>query len=95
MQEYTILIQNGQAKPYTLHVFNDFDTCYCKLLEMIHTDKVKKEYYVINDFYQNEYVPFLPNLTKYTIKVRNVSEWQTYSKSKHDAPHLNKVINLF
>ena len=96
MKEYTILIQNGNAKPFTLHTFNDFELCYCKLLEMINTDKVRKEYYVLNDFYKNEYVPFLNNITKYTIKVRDVSEWEIYSEKKNTTQSSSKkVINLF
>ena len=95
MKESTILLQNGNAKPYTLHVFHNFDSCYCKLLEMINTDKVQKEYYVLNDFYKNEYMPFLPNITKYTIQVRDVTEWEIYSTEKHSLKTTKKIINFF
>ena len=98
MKEYTIIIQHGKGKPFSLHTFNNFDLCYCKLLEMINTPKVNMEYYVLNDFFKNEYTPFVDNITKYTIKVRNVSEWETYSQIKHSynqERNLNNVINLF
>ena len=96
MQEYTILIQKGKGHPYTLYTYNDFDVCYAKLLDMINTPKVNMEYYVLNDFYKNEYIPFIDNITKYTIKVRNVSEWETYSEKKHSHNlKRNNVINLF
>ena len=98
MKEYTIIIQHGKGKPFSLHTFNNFDLCYCKLLEMINTPKVNMEYYVLNDFFKNEYTPFVDNITKYTIKVRNVSEWETYSQTKHSYNqelNRNNVINLF
>ena len=96
MKEYTIIIQHGKGKPFSLHTFDNFDLCYGKLLEMIHRPKVHMEYYVMNDFFNNKYVPFVDNITKYTIKVRNVSDWETYSQVKHSYNHKrNNVINLF
>ncbi len=95
MKEFTIVIQHGKARPFTLHSFDNFESCYGKLLEMINIDKVNKEYYVVNDFYKNEYVPFLHDITKYTVKVRNVSEWEVYSKEKHHIEQTSKIINLF
>lgn len=95
MQEYTIVIQHGSARPFTLHTYNSFEICYSSLLQMIHTNTVKREYYVQNDFYKNTYTPFLPNITKYTIKVRKVSEWEIYSKEKHKIEKTNNIINIF
>ena len=63
MKEYTIIIQHGKGKPFSLHTFNNFDLCYCKLLEMINTPKANMEYYVVNDFFKNEYTPFIDNIT--------------------------------
>lgn len=91
MLEYTIVIQKGKGRPYSLHTFDNFNACYCKLLEMIKTPKVNMEYYVLNDFYKNEYIPFIDNITKYTIKVRNVSEWEIYSEEQTS----DNIIRLF
>ena len=99
MKEYTIIIQHGKAKPFSLHTFNDFDACYFKLLDMINTPKTNMQYYVLNDFYNNEYPPFIDNITKYIVKVRNVSEWEIYSNSKNSNKRKegssNKIIDLF
>ncbi len=88
MEEYRIIVQKGKGKPYSLWSFSNFNDCYMKLLEITsnHSNMVNKEFYVNNDFWNNKYQPFLPNITFYTVECRNVSKWETYkekSKSKN------------
>lgn len=95
MKEYTIIVQYGSGKPFQLYTYNSFESCYCALLSIINTNRSKKEYYVINDFYKNEYTPFLKDITKYTIKVRDVTEWEIYSNNMKKIQSQEKIINLF
>lgn len=97
MKEYRIVVQKGNCRPYSLWTFKTFDDCYIKLLELINLQSmnVKKEYYVINNFFDNQYVPFLNDITKYTIECREVTEWRKYEKEKRHNKSTNKVISLF
>lgn len=97
MLEFRIVTQHGNARPFSLWTFNSFEACYCKLYEFIQDKKthVSPEYYVINDFYDNEYPPFLNDITKYKIECREVENWELYSKNKKKKQTTPKVVNLF
>ena len=94
--EYRLVIQNGNAKPYSLSTFDNFYDCYCQLLSMISMQSrwIHNEYYVLNDFYKNEYPPFLKDIRKYKIEVREVGTWRIYS-SKDKKRNNEKVGDLF
>lgn len=99
MEEYRIVVQNGSGKPYSVWTFDNFDSCYYKLLDMIRSQCTwsNKEYYVFNDFYNNEYPPFV-NARKYTIEHRKVSDWKIYKEKKQKNKNSNsngKIVNLF
>ena len=91
-EEYRIVIQQGGGKPYSLWTFKSFNECYAQLIELIQnqTKNVKKEYYVTNDFFKNEFQPFYNGITKYTIQKRKVNEWETYTKSKEEKAQKEK-----
>ena len=94
MQEYRIIRQNGTGKPFSLWTYNSFETCYCKLLELIVdcSSCVHKDYYVFNDFYKNE---FFPSATyKFKVEYRQVGEWQTYEEEKQQRKN-NKIIKIY
>lgn len=97
MKEFRIVVQNGKAQPYSLWTFQTYEACYLKLIELINDKKksVKNEYYVINDFWKNEFDPFYADITKYKVEVREVKEWQTFGKKIKYNHNDNKVINLF
>lgn len=83
MLEYRIVEQHKKGKEYSLWSFYSFNECYSKLLEMIENQKkcVSNKYYVCNDFYDNEYEPFFEDLTKFTIQVREVTNWKDYKEN--------------
>ena len=91
MLEFRIIEQIGDSKPFSLWYFKTYEQCYLKLLELIDDcrDTVKKEYYVLNEFYKNEHPPFLSNIRKFKIECREVEEWFKYEP---DVKAKNKVI---
>ena len=97
MKEFWLVIQHGNAKPYSLWTFSTFEGCYSKMLEFIFYKKksVRPEYYVLNDFYKNEYQPFLADITKYKIEVRDVNDWKILHEKEKSSRNDNKIINLF
>lgn len=97
MLGFRIVTQHGTARPFSLWTFTSFDACYCKLLEFIQnkSEQSRPEYYVINDFYNNVYPPFLNDITKYKIECREVENWELYSKNKKKRDTTPKVANLF
>ena len=98
MYEYRIVIQHGQAKPYSLWSFNTYEACYFKLMEFINDRKhsARKEYFVENDFFENEYPAYIDGITRYRIEFRDVSKWEILSqKIKSKRNENNKIVNLF
>lgn len=94
MKEYRIVVQNGNAKPYSLWTFSSFDCCYVKLLEFIQdkSTQLRPEYYVINSFYKNKYPALLGTITTYKIECREVTEWNLYSKEVEEKRENSKII---
>lgn len=93
MKEFRIIKQIGDSKPYSFKTFSTFEECYIELLRLIslQEENVKKEYYVLNDFYNNQHPPFLKNIVKFKIEEREVNEWKTYTKKELKG---NKIIDL-
>ena len=94
MKEYRIVTQHGNAKPYSLWSFKTYEACYLKLMEIIQSKKssISNEYYVLNDFFENKYLPF-GNITKYRIEVREITDWRILTeKEKENRNNKNNKI---
>ena len=94
MQEYRILRQNGTGKPFSLWTYSSFEACYCKLLELVDdcSSCVHKDYYVFNDFYENEFFPSANY--KFKIECREVGKWKSYSNEKNIKKY-NKITKIY
>lgn len=94
MLEYRIIRQNRNGKPFSLWTFDNFEACYCKLLDMINNtgDCFSKDYYVFNDFYNNECLPSA--LIKFKIECREVGEWKVYSLEKEKESY-EKITKIY
>lgn len=94
MQEYRIFRQNGTGKPFSLWTYNSFEACYCKLLELINncSSCVHKDYYVFNDFYDNEFFPSA--YYKFKIECREVGKWKSYTLEKKEKKY-NKITKIY
>lgn len=98
MKEYTLFRRVGQACPYNLHIRDNFYSVYQDLLLAISFDEERgKEYFVDNDFYYNKFI-FNSNSIYYCIKVREVTKWDSYSKTNENLDFKSiksKVCNIF
>ena len=94
MKEYRIVRQNNNAKPYSLWTFDNFGTCYCRLLELISDigNCVTKDYYVCNDFFENKF--FASASIKLKIEVRDVGAWKTYEEEEMKS-YNKKIIKIY
>ena len=94
MKEYRIVVTPKSGKKYSLWTFKDFFSCYLQLTEMIIDKKthVRPQYYVTNEFYKNEYPMNYPDITLYTIEVRDVDDWKEYNKKEEKES--NNIIPL-
>lgn len=97
MEEYRIVKQIGDSKPYSLYIFNNFNDCYMYLLKLIDIQQtsVNKKYYVTNSFFKNKYPPFINGIIRYTIEVREVDSWKEYKESKTSSKSINKKVIPF
>lgn len=94
MKEYGIYIRQGSASPYMIHFFYNIDCAKVKLYEMIGLEEERQRpYFVDNDFFCNKYENSA-KLKYYSIKTREVSEWEKYSEEKNDKENTNKIIFL-
>lgn len=93
MREYRIVIQHGNARPYSLWTFKTYEACYLKLMEFISAkkDAVNDKYYVLNDFYENKHIPF-GDITKYKIEIRETTEWKILTEKEKEIKNNNKII---
>lgn len=94
MQEFRILRQNGTGQPFSLWTYSSFEACYCKLLELVAdcSSCVHKDYYVLNDFYENEF--FLSAYYKFKIECREVGKWKSYALEKNNKKS-NKIVKIY
>ena len=95
MLEFRIVEQIGEGTPFSLWSFKSYEQCYLKLIDLIHDCKtsVKKEYYVINEFYNNEYPPFLSDIRKFKIECREVDDWVIYNPDVK-SNNKNKIVQF-
>lgn len=94
MKEYGIYIRRGNSKPYMIHIFDNLDNCKLKLYDMLSLeDERQRPYFVDNDFFHNKY-HFESKLSYYCIKVRDVSNWISYSEEDELQDNIfnNKII---
>jgi len=65
-----------------IHIYNNIDSAKTMLYQMIQLEEERRRpYFVDNDFYKNKY-GLVSNVKYMRIKVREVSEWDTYSELK-------------
>ena len=82
MKEYGIYIRHGNGKPFMIHIYNNLDSAKFKLYDILRLEEERQRpYFVDNDFYNNKYSN-VSKLSYYCIKVREVSEWVSYSEEK-------------
>lgn len=71
MEKYRILKQLNNSTPYTIREFDNFHKCYMYFLKVIKNEEENVRelrscgFYVLNDFYKNNYI-----LTKDCIKLK-------------------------
>ena len=90
MKEYRIIKQIRDALPFSLWTFNSFDACYAQLQVLIQStgDYFHKDYYVFNDFYENEFTPDAK--VRFKIEVRDVGNWETYGEASAEESNNTK-----
>lgn len=94
MKQYGIYIRQGSGTPYMIHFFNSINSTKLKLYEMIQLDEERQRaYFVDNDFFVNKY-NISTKLKYYSIRVREVSEWEKYSEEEIGELEDNKIIFL-
>lgn len=94
VKEYSIFCIFNGGKPFYLDTYNDLITAKLKLYDMISLEKERhRPFYVHNDFFENDY-PSSINGKFFSIKVRTVSEWETYSDSDENQSQKNNIIYL-
>lgn len=97
-KEYTIFITCKGGMPYNLCTFKTFTEVLQALNGMIQLEKERhRPYYVLNDFYENEYPASLSGKT-FCIKERTITEWEKYSYNNIIQKTYNNVYkfpNLF
>ena len=100
MKEYSILCVYNGGKPFFLNTFYSLEDAKYKLYDMINLEiERNRAYYVENDFYKNVFPPNLQNSKYFCIKERDVSNWNTVSKTKHKKNNIiyfnNRYIIFF
>lgn len=99
MKEYSILIIHDGGCPYYLKNFNTFESCFEALENIISLEKERgRRYFVDNDYFENDYkFCGYENLKYISIKVREVTEWENFSKDnkiKNPNDKNKKVVNI-
>lgn len=97
MEEFRLVEQVGDGKPFSIHIFKNFNDCYMYLLKLIKLQQgsVRKKYYVTNSFFKNKYPPFVEGIKKYTIEVREVDTWREYVEEKSSNKSIDKKVIPF
>lgn len=74
-----------------LHIYNNIDSAKLMLYQMIQLEEERRRpYYVDNDFYKNKY-GLVSNVKYMRIKVRDVTEWETYSEIANEESSSNII----
>lgn len=93
-KEYTIFIQCKNGRPYNICVFKTFQEAMSSLNNMIDLERERnRPYYVLNDFYDNEYPCSLGGKV-YCVKERTVSDWENYSSEHKFNNYYNNVYQF-
>jgi len=93
-KEYTIFITCNGGMAYSLCTFNSLTDVMNSLKGMIQLENERhRPYYVLNDFYENEYPAFLNGKT-FCIKERTVSDWEKYSYNTTKQETYNNVYKF-
>ena len=81
MKKYRIAKQISSGIPFTLRDFDNFHKCYMYFLKIVKMEKENVNamkssgYYVLNEFYKNEFV-LSANCIKLKIEKRSRKEWK-------------------
>lgn len=82
MKEYCIYVRCKGGSPYILQTFKDITSAKIQLYNMVSLEEERgRPYFVDNDFFDNKY-NFSTNLKYFCIKVRNVTEYKSYSEKE-------------
>lgn len=74
-----------------IHIYDNINSAKAMLYEMIQLEEERRRpYFVDNDFYKNKH-GLVSNVKYMRIKVREVSEWSTYSELEDDNTNNNIV----
>lgn len=75
-----------------IHIYNNIDSAKAMLYQMIQLEEERRRpYFVDNDFYKNKY-GLVSNVKYMRIKVREVSEWDTYSELEDNFDNNNDNV---
>lgn len=75
-----------------IHIYNNIDSAKAMLYQMIQLEEERRRpYFVDNDFYKNKY-GLVSNVKYMRIKVREVSEWDTYSELENNFDNNNNNV---
>ena len=94
MKEFRIIQQHRNGKPFSPWTFNNFESCYSQLLILIENtgNYFHRDYYVFNNFYENEFTTSASE--KFKIEVRDVGAWETYEKEEQ-IKNSKKIIKIY
>lgn len=85
-EKYRITIQQGLAMSYSLFEYNNLYECIKKLKELIKDEKEnERKYYVLNNFYKNEY-EYIEPIKKFSIEELINNKWVLFKKSEEAYP---------
>ena len=85
IKEYSILCIYNGGKPFFLNTFYSLEDAKVKLYDMINLEiERNRAYYVENDFFKNVFPPNLQNCKYFSIKEREVTNWNTVSNLKQN-----------
>lgn len=95
---FRIVKQYGLAKPFVLNEFNNFDECLKSLYNYIDIQKdcFDYKYYVLNNFYKNEY-SYLEPIVKFSIEELKNNEWVLFQNENNENIDYNnnsKIYNI-
>lgn len=95
MKEYGIYRRNNGGKPFMFDVCKDITSAKLKLLDLIaYWEERGYYYYIDNDYFKNKY-PFMIDHCFYcSIKVREVTEWESYTEDKIETKNNSNIIFL-
>lgn len=93
MKEFSIFIRQGSGTPYYLKSYEDIYSAKKAIFDLVSVEEDRNRmYFVDNDFFDNKYF-CCSNLKYMCVKVREVSEWETYSE-KEKLFDTNKIVYL-